>query len=217
MVIVCIFVGNDISDLRRQKINDSLLIQDRWIWVVPARIVKLYREKARGGVRLEQAETSTTEVYDAEIPDFVQDPSKEMPTFSEEAFLGIEKDRVQVCIPKIYDKEFRLVGEGLLYLKEEVGPGLLVVLIPDEFQVNDTLWTTLTGNDPKYDRELPQKLIGSFCRKNGIRVLDLVPALREAEKGGRCYHLRDTHWNARGNKVAGENIAEVILSALNTQ
>jgi hypothetical protein len=42
-------------------------------------------------------------------------------------------------------------------------------------------------------------------------ALGLLPVLREAQRQAPTYHLRDTHWNAHGNRVAGEAIAGWIL------
>jgi hypothetical protein len=39
-----------------------------------------------------------------------------------------------------------------------------------------------------------------------------LPALREAEKQGHTYHLRDTHWNAHGNRVAGRELGRALLA-----
>jgi len=36
----------------------------------------------------------------------------------------------------------------------------------------------------------------------------------EAEKDGRTYHLRDTHWNAHGNRIAGKQVADFLLDRL---
>ena len=92
---------------------------------------------------------------------------------------------------------------------------LLVVLIPDEFQVNDGLYKTILKskkNPGSYDRDYPQKQILEYCGHNNIKVLDLLDTLREHQKSGRVYHLQDTHWNSRGNKIAGEAISAFILN-----
>ena len=61
-----------------------------------------------------------------------------------------------------------------------------------------------------YDRDHPQKAIARVCTARGIRFLDLLPALRRGDAEGRTYHLRDTHWNARGNRIAGESIGSWV-------
>jgi alginate O-acetyltransferase complex protein AlgJ len=42
----------------------------------------------------------------------------------------------------------------------------------------------------------------------GITAVDLRPALRAAEAGGKIYHLHDTHWTERGAIAAFNAIAE---------
>jgi hypothetical protein len=106
----------------------------------------------------------------------------------------------------------------LEHFRQTVKEKFLVVLIPDEFQVNDALYGELTAlpgiaGQPA-DRFLPQKRILEFCRKQKIDCLDLLPVLQEAEKSGHTYHVRDTHWNARGNRIAAEAIESRLITVL---
>jgi hypothetical protein len=68
-----------------------------------------------------------------------------------------------------------------------------------------------------HDREFPQRAIARFCTARGIRFLDLLPALRRGEAEGRTYHLRDTHWNARGNRIAGELIGRWVCKQVTSK
>ncbi len=43
------------------------------------------------------------------------------------------------------------------------------------------------------------------------RCVDPLPQLREAEPTGRTYALRDAHWNVRGNRIAGQLLAEELV------
>ena len=65
-----------------------------------------------------------------------------------------------------------------------------------------------------YDRDFPQAAMVSHCRERGIEVLDLLPLLRAHLRtgGDRPYHLRDTHWNAVGNRVAGEALGRRLAA-----
>lgn len=150
------------------------------------------------------------------VPDYVLDPSKEKPSLPEEAFLRRELQRLVFCQPErnniqgIYD----LYLDALKEFWKEARPNFIVVFIPDELQVNDELWSKLMSmvDDPsQFVRDYPQKRVGEFCRLNGIPYLDLLPALQKAQKKQHVYHLRDTHWNAWGNEVAGKAIAKKIL------
>ena len=109
--------------------------------------------------------------------------------------------------------------EALDAIHASLGDRLLLVVIPDEFQVNDALYERLLENVERrevYDRDLPQRLLRDYAGARGIPMLDLLPILRAAEPEGHTYHLRDTHWNARGNRIAGQAIADFILERLDT-
>ncbi len=96
----------------------------------------------------------------------------------------------------------------------QAGDKLVLVLIPDEFQVNDELYNRLVQNIPKpsvYDRNGPQAQIRKYCEARDIHFLDLLPVLRAAEAEGRTYHLADTHWNAHGNRVVGKALANYLV------
>lgn len=150
------------------------------------------------------------------VPDYVLDPSKEKPSLPEDVFIRRELQRLVVCQPErnniqgIYD----MYLGALKQLWTEARPNFIVVFIPDELQVNDELWNKLMSmvDDPsQFVRDYPQKRVGEFCKRNGIPYLDLLPALQEAQKKQHVYHLRDTHWNAWGNEVAGKAIAKKVL------
>ena len=91
-----------------------------------------------------------------------------------------------------------------------------VLLIPDEFQVEDALWAELEL--PHLERERPQQLLLRELGRLGIATCDLLPRLRAVEPlaDGRrhLYHLRDTHWNTRGNRVAAEALAGFVRELL---
>ena len=91
-----------------------------------------------------------------------------------------------------------------------------VLLIPDEFQVEDGLWAELAL--PSLRRERPQQLLLRERERLGIPALDLLPVLRGvpplADGNRHLYHLRDTHWNTRGNRFAGEALAGFVRGLL---
>lgn len=59
--------------------------------------------------------------------------------------------------------------------------------------------------------DTPRSHYGS---ENDVSVLALMAALLEAEKDGCTDHLRDTHWNAHGNRIAGKQAADFLLHRL---
>ena len=69
--------------------------------------------------------------------------------------------------------------------QRHLGSKLLVVLLPDEFQVNDELYKEMLTANPvyaSYQREYPQQRIMEFCEAQNIRCLDMLPTLREGQQ-----------------------------------
>ncbi len=143
---------------------------------------------------------------------YLANPELEQPFFGKDQFLAIERSRLALLDPaapmtmRRYERFLKALG----HFHRELDRQLLVMLIPDELQVNNRLWAELgggTADTAHLQREYPQRRITAWCAKQGIRVLDLLPLLRRAEQSGRTFHLRDTHFNARGNRVVGEALA----------
>ncbi len=61
------------------------------------------------------------------------------------------------------------------------------------------------------NRLAQNELMAGFCRREGIEMLDLTPALgRVATQGENVYFPDDSHWNARGHDVAAERLAAFL-------
>ena len=98
----------------------------------------------------------------------------------------------------------------------------LLVLIPSEIQVDPDVRSQvlarlgLSAND--YDFDAPQQRLVSWGDARQVAVLDLLPDLiHEHRPGDRLYMSNDTHWNRRGNKVAGIRVAGGLLEQLYRQ
>jgi hypothetical protein len=190
LVLLCLFVGNDIRPIRRASPlhRDSLLFFN-----------VIRRLGVLGGDRF----TATWQKQD-------------QPTFTQDEFLEIERGRMKIVRRSLdarrrraYAHTFQALNEILL----EVGDRLRIVLIPDEFQVNEALFRSLAGGaESEFELERPQRVLREFLDERGVLYLDLLPVLREAERVERTYKPRDTHWNVRGNRVAGEAIADWLMS-----
>ncbi len=150
---------------------------------------------------------------------WLNDPSREKQTFSRQQYLEVEVRRaLRVCdrsiegYPKllsVLDRMATLAGET----------PFAIALIPDEFQVEDSLWNSITAQSSlDLDRDRPQRLLLTALKQRGIPVLDLLPLLRampaQADGSRHLYHLRDTHFNARGNQLAGEAYASFLPTLL---
>jgi len=92
----------------------------------------------------------------------------------------------------------------------------LLLFIPSEVQVDlDVREKVLAGleYDPaEYDFDLPQRRLVQFAQTHDLPYLDVLPAFREAHsRTTRLYKANDTHWNERGNRLAGELVAAELL------
>ena len=212
--VVSLFLGNDILNLPQKRQTLSFLRRDFWyLGFVPRRLLALAREdRARkagvaAGMDLNQLKLQ----------------GRTGPTFSPEAYLEVEVERLPVCLREGRDpvvesryKELR----GILHdLRESADGRLAVLIIPDEFQVNDALWQEALAasrlTPEQVERQRPQRELQAMCEELGIPVLDLLPALRMAQKEeGDTYHLRDTHWNPRGHRVAAQAAAAFLAPLL---
>jgi hypothetical protein len=222
-VVLCFFVGNDLEDSqepgRTRRPGDLIRLQG---WLAPEVARRIFAV-ARGVEQLSATPGAALE----DEPAFLRDPALEPPFFTEDEFLSVESGRMRFTLARsprlerLYERAFRIL-DGL---HAELGPRLLVVVIPDEFQVSDAVWQAaldravrqwtalpLEQGRASFDRELPQKKLAGWAAARGARLLDLLPALREAEREGRTYHRRDTHWNARGNAVAAHELARALLA-----
>ena len=213
LVLVSVFIGNDLIDSKPERRNYYDL--KNWITVqLPTRIITLLRESDRDESNVTRI--GQTQYTSDEVPEHIFDWSKEKPSMSLEKFLAYESARLEIAntkdpdIEEIYDHFFKLVS----YFQSSLGDDLVFILVPDEFQVNDSLYQTILeqkSTQEIYVRDYPQQKITSYFSDNRIRYLDLLPQMRKANSVERTYHLQNTHWNARGNEVAGNAIADYLL------
>jgi len=228
-IVIGLFVSNDAQESFRFHEPPSLIRTwfDREYLLtatVARRLSILGREQRRaleaGGPagfpqHVGQPLWSSREELLRELP-WLVNPRLETPPFSEHAFLDIELRRALIVCSqndRIYERLF-LVLEEIQRVAGDVPLGVL--LIPDEFQVEDALWQELveTGWTHGLLRDRPQREITAWLGRRGIPCLDLLPELRRAPalEDGRLhlYHLRDTHLNARGNELVGRLLAAFL-------
>ncbi|MCB1877983.1 MAG: SGNH/GDSL hydrolase family protein [Chromatiales bacterium] len=140
--------------------------------------------------------------------------------FSHSAYLAVEQRRAQAFRTEpdpLTAQSLTALTDILIEMADmarDFGMDYLVVLAPDELQTNPQLWSELVAEkgleptDYKFDG-IDTRLTAALESK-GIRVVDLLPSLRTAAKAGSLYLPNDSHWNARGNQVAADNILAAI-------
>ena len=231
VIVVDVFVGNDLSvwtrplvdvhrGLRRWLERDHVLLH-----LVPRRLSRIARERrlrAAADGRVARVQGQDVAAAPGEIADlsrtfpWVEDPTLEQGTLSEEAYLRAETYHAQgTC--DLDEAALSRVGELLLQMQAAAASiPLLVLIIPAEFQVEDEVWRRVEPrlSGEAHDRDRAQRLLAGWLRAQGIPHLDLLPVLRAvrplADGRRHLYHLRDTHFNARGNRIVGEALAEFL-------
>jgi hypothetical protein len=232
LVVINLFVGNDpLEPSGYPGAHRWLRSWFEWgnvlLFVVPERILRIGQERERLQDPDRVPGQIPGEATDQVIADpaallaafpWVADPTKEHASMSMETFMEIERWRAVSLLfptPDMHDRFFQVLDD----LCDAVGDvPLMFTLIPDEFQVNDGLWARLAewlpagaGNP---DRFSPQAPLHAWLHARDIPYLDLLPILRAvppmADGQRHLYQLQDTHFNARGNDIAGKAIADFL-------
>jgi hypothetical protein len=221
LVVVQLFMGNDVTA------GPSLVGPPRWydadsylLAIVWYRLRILRRAERTDLAAVTEQANLTREELALQYP-WLGDPLRESASLGREVFTELEsRNAWAICLPHPGTYEW-LFGALASFERVAGDVPLAFVLIPDEFQVEDDLWQEVeSGSDEPLDRDLAQRTIVEWLESRGTPVLDLLPILRAVEplEDGRrhLYHLRDTHFNARGNEVAGRALAGFVESLLFT-
>jgi hypothetical protein len=231
LVVIDLFVGNDFvfpsntTGGLREVVQGWFERGNVLLWVVPIRLARLAEERQRRAAEggrvavIQGTDARSMGSVEATYP-WVLDPMLEKRTHTEEGYLEIEARRAKEAC-RLRPSGMTKLHEILLEMRRTIGADrLCVMIIPDEYQIEDELWEKVVAEvgDPALDRYRVQSLILPWLAEQGIPCLDLTPRMLAEpplEDGNRhLYHLRDTHWNARGNRIAGEALAEFLAPRL---
>lgn len=228
-IIVAIFVGNDLLEAEfgyqpRSWRTSWLDPKNLLVAQAPRRFWIARRETAARGVAAGSiaGENSTARFasddpieLEKEFP-WLTDYRLEVDGHSQEAFLSIEITRI-IGACRVHAPPPRAAFEGIRRIRAAVGDKpLTILLLPDEFQVDDPLYERLLAELPneEFERDRPQRILAEFCAGEGIPVFDALPVLRAAplEADGRphVYHRFDTHLNRKGNAIVGKALADYL-------
>jgi hypothetical protein len=139
-------------------------------------------------------------------------------TMTEERYLKVEGQRSKKYI-KGYKRFSRSVDVAMTYLEKiqalckQRGAQLVVVLIPDELQINRDLQKAVRAKfhshaaDNDWDTALPNRTLMTRLNKVGIDTIDLYDSFVAVGARKSLYKPRDTHWNIAGNQLAADVIS----------
>lgn len=146
------------------------------------------------------------------------------PSFDQDTYLKIEhKNGKKSSIFIKGNKQFeRWLSDAISYMSQindvckNHGIEFVVVLIPDELQVNEMLQKDIRQNFyndiqvSDWDYGHPNVLFSSKLKELGVRCLDLYPFFVAESKSKNLYKPRDSHWNIAGNELAAQIIRDFV-------
>jgi lysophospholipase L1-like esterase len=95
---------------------------------------------------------------------------------------------------------------------------LLVVIIPDEIQINKTLQTQVREDEKiSWDQDnitLPQRILKTFFDQHNINYIDLLQTWQASSAAEMHYLPRNTHLNNEGNQSVAEILYPKIFELL---
>jgi hypothetical protein len=220
VVVVNLFVGNDVEGGTTHRVMVRLFDRGNLlIYQVPRRLLRIRRGLAAGNIAAAATRSGplTRDEVLRDAPWFA-DWTKEPPSIERGAFVRLESERALSVCAAGRDVESHYAGLFSELARMQAAAGrtpLVFMLIPDEFQIEDGLFAALVAStDQPLDRDEPQRRIRAWLEHEGLPYLDLLPVFRSvlplADGGRHLYHLQDTHLNVRGNRVAGEQLAEFL-------
>ncbi|HET9887538.1 MAG TPA: hypothetical protein VFR10_08495, partial [bacterium] len=91
----------------------------------------------------------------------------------------------------------------------------LVVVVPAKYQVDEAAWNVYRKRwhlpEEAFDRDHAQQVVDAFLEEEGVAMLDLLPAFREAADSALYFRL-DPHWTANGHALAAREILRDITA-----
>lgn len=145
------------------------------------------------------------------------------PTMPRARFLEILVDRAWLYERDAAPLTGRAIGAAdtlrqMRDLARRAGGDMLVVLIPDEIQVDAGILAEVArarGRTPgDFDLTQPTRAIATALDQAGVPYLDLGPAFAARASQERLYKPQDTHWNLAGNRLAAEVMAPAVRDRL---
>jgi len=218
LVVLAFFVGNDFTDDQTAVPGSSRLaplLRASYTARLVRNLARAWRHRAtRAAPAPAPAAPPGRGGFEVPTDDL------ERLTFSRDEHLAIEADRLRICVRDHQPQLVELaadIAQVLTRLDGEVrrtGADLVVMLIPDEYQVNEQLLrdsaAALGVTRSAIDLDAPQRRLTALLDAAGIRSVDVLPAFREAARHQSLYYERNTHWNDAGNALAARLLADYV-------
>lgn len=195
LVLCFVFVGNDFIESARPPAWRRSFVVDLVRYLI--RVLPAYQGRIIHGPA----------TYDDDLPNF-----------DRHTYLGLQKVRAAIFDRHLPHFRHLLAQTAeplgkLQQLAADAGAPLMVVLIPDELQVDPELRREVLALPPArdetdFDWDRPNRELAERMTELGVPVLDLTAAFRATAGQRRLYRLNDSHWNLAGNALAAELLAD---------
>jgi hypothetical protein len=158
--------------------------------------------------------------YDGRLVHTAEMYCDDCPVYEPSTYVEIVKGRSFIYLSGDQEWE-KLLRDAMFYLKEiqqvcrTKKIDFVVVIIPDEVQVNRSLQTEVRSKFPeelqeKWNVTEPIDQFTAALREEKIHYIDLYPQFFVEGKARSLYIPRDSHWNIAGNRLAAEIIENNI-------
>jgi hypothetical protein len=218
LIIVGFFVGNDFEEADFSVYIGNFIIEPknlykRYLKYDQFRHWRIYRLLKNKYSRYRDAQLKKEEAK--------SQPSQPVGTFSQTTYLEVEKKRSWLFDKnnwRLLNQQWRECSEVILKMKDWCDRRkikLVIAILPEQFQVDQELrQAVLTKYEhiakENLDLSYPDNLIVNFCRTHNIHCLDMLGPFQEQGKTRQLYSVRDSHWNAAGNRLAADLITEYL-------
>jgi hypothetical protein len=118
-----------------------------------------------------------------------------------------------------YEKLLAVI-KRLEAMAEQRGAVLAILLFPCKEEIYSWILDESDSQRNEKSRSEFSLLLGQFCKRRKLYLLDLKPALLEAaewqfnKNGQLLWWTDDTHWNATGHKVVADTVYQGIFKQL---
>ncbi len=221
LIIWAYFVGNDFIDEmplskdRRISIRRTLYMKSYLCRLIKNSYILYAYLRTPGARKTDEMKDGRSGTWIGLPGDY--DPDK--PTFEKNKFISIQASRMSVYAKETFPwHQWESIQQTFIEIRDTCRHfkiPLLVVIIPDENQVNSDLLEDVTKKLNKtvdhFLMEYPQVLLTDFFKRSEIDYLDLLSIFKKEGEAKRLYTLRDTHWNPEGNLLAAETIFKYLI------
>jgi|GEM_PF-2013481 len=226
VIVLGFFVENDFTDDKEilQRYNEQIKTKTYLFpfWVYQSRLFSLFRNMRFYLTVKEKSPLfpKKNDVLGIETESFDFNPKEMEFTESDYFSLGGEKLDLFRRESPAYSN-WNTVQKFLLDMKQlsdQANAKFLVLIIPDEFQVNKTLLKDVAQykkiSVDQLDMALPQRTIKTFFDQHNIQYIDLLTEWESSPAAEKYYLPRNTHLSIEGNKVVADTLYPKINELL---